>query len=79
MDCVDFIIEFESGTLSHDEIIAGFQKMIDDGTVWSLQGYYGRTAKALIEAGYCTATPAKISKEMVGMTASVVITDEEEV
>lgn len=79
MNNVDFIIEFEGGTLSHDEIVAGFQKMIDDGTVWTLQGYYGRTAQALIEAGYCTATPAKISKEMVGMTASVIILDEEEV
>jgi hypothetical protein len=53
MDKVDFIIALESGEATDEQIIENFQKMIDDGTVWQLQGFYGRTAKALINAGYC--------------------------
>lgn len=52
---VNFILDYESGEIDDDEtIIAGFQCMINDGTVWHLQGSYGRTAQQLIEAGYCT-------------------------
>jgi hypothetical protein len=54
MDHVDFIIQFEGGELTEKEVIAGFQRMIDDGTVWSLQGFYGRAARQLIDGGYCT-------------------------
>ncbi len=53
---LDFITAFEGGdALSEDEIIDGFQHLIDSGTVWQLQGSYGRTAVALIEAGHCHA------------------------
>lgn len=40
----------------HDqvEIVSAFQHLIDTGAVWSLQGWYGRTAQALIEQGFCT-------------------------
>jgi len=51
---VNFIMEYEDGQLSEEEMIAGFQEMIDDGTVWQLQGNYGRTAKRLIDGGFCT-------------------------
>jgi len=50
-DVVGFIMDYESGTLDYDEIIEGFQHLVDDGIVWSLQGSYGRMAAALIEAG----------------------------
>jgi hypothetical protein len=53
MPNIDFIIRFESGEATDEEIISEFQKMIDSGVVWSLQGFYGRTAGALIEAGHC--------------------------
>jgi hypothetical protein len=53
MDKVDFIIAYESGELDEETIIEGFQALIDDGSVWSLQGHYGRVATALIDAGYC--------------------------
>jgi len=33
--------------------VAMFQEMINDGTVWQLQGSYGRTAQALIAGGIC--------------------------
>jgi len=52
-DVVGFIIDFESGELSDDELIEGFQHLIDTGTVWQLQGFYGRTAQTLIDAGHC--------------------------
>lgn len=62
MPNVDFIIRFEQGEADEDEIIAEFQKMIDDGSVWHLQGFYGRTAAALIEQGYCTPQAAKAAR-----------------
>jgi hypothetical protein len=53
MDSVDFIMAYEGGELGQEEIIEGFQALIDSGLAWQLQGSYGRTAKALIEGGYC--------------------------
>jgi hypothetical protein len=51
------IIAFEQGELSEADTIALFQRLIDDGSVWKLQGSYGRTAMSLIEAGLCTLGP----------------------
>ena len=58
-DQVGFIIAYEGGELSDEQLIEGFQHMIDDGSVWNLQGHYGRTAAALIRAGHCTEQQAK--------------------
>lgn len=52
-DQVGFIMEYEDGALEDDQIVEGFQHLINSGTVWHLQGHYGRMAEALIEAGYC--------------------------
>ena len=52
MDRLDFIIGFEEGTLTDGDIIDGFAKMIKDGSVWSLQGMYGRMARDLIDGGF---------------------------
>ena len=43
-------------TADHDEEIEAWQHLIDTGIVWQLQGWYGRTAKRLIDEGYCTYT-----------------------
>lgn len=52
---IDLIIRFENGELNKEEVIDLFQNLIDTGMAWRLQGSYGRTAHALIEAGYCHA------------------------
>lgn len=46
-------LDFEDGNLSESEEVAFFQKIINDGTVWKLQGSYGRQAMAYLEAGLC--------------------------
>ena len=53
-DHLDFIMAWEAGEIeSEDDLVTGIQSMIDDGTVWQLQGSYGRMADRLITAGYC--------------------------
>ena len=53
-DLVGKIMAYEDGEMDQEEAVSFFQELINDGTAWTLQGHYGRTAKALIEAGYCT-------------------------
>lgn len=50
---VEDIVRYEQGYMTEEEIVAMFQSMIDSGVIWHLQGHYGRTAKNLIDAGYC--------------------------
>lgn len=52
-DRVSNIIDYECGEMSDEDTVTFFQQLIDDGTAWALQGHYGRTASALIDAGYC--------------------------
>ena len=54
-DIVDFIMEYESGESSEEDIIKNFQQMIDDGTARGLQGSYGRKAQQLINDDLCHA------------------------
>ena len=49
---IDNIIAYEQGKLDRDSTIAMFQQMVNDGSAWTLQGHYGRTAKALLDAVY---------------------------
>jgi len=51
VDVVDQIIAYEAGQLDHDDTVALFQLLVDDGTINHLQGHYGRTAMALLYAG----------------------------
>lgn len=52
MDFIDKIISYESGELTDQETVYLFAELVRDGSAWTLQGHYGRTAAALIDAGY---------------------------
>jgi len=40
---------------TEQETIEAWQHLIDTGLVWTLQGWFGRTAMSLIEQGVCSA------------------------
>jgi len=50
-DLTGAIIQYESGELSADDTRELFQYLVDTGLAWQLQGSYGRTAAALLDAG----------------------------
>lgn len=43
----------EGENATEAEQIEAWQHLIDTGLAWSLQGWFGRTATALIDAGVC--------------------------
>lgn len=51
LDLTGRIIDYESGELDDSEVIELFQDLVSSGLAWTLQGSYGRTAQALIDAG----------------------------
>lgn len=57
LDLTGQIIAYESGELNEDATVALFQGLVDTGLAWSLQGHYGRTAAAMIDAGLVRAVP----------------------
>ena len=50
-DLTSKIIAYETDALDEAATIELFQHLVDTGMAWKLQGHYGRTAAALIEAG----------------------------
>ena len=55
MNNINQILAYENGELDEAGVIELFQNLVNTGLAWSLQGSYGRTATALIEAGLVTA------------------------
>jgi len=53
MSILNRVIAYEQGELDEEGIINLFQELITSGMAWKMQGSYGRTASALIDAGYC--------------------------
>ena len=64
MDIVDKIIDYESGFLSAKNTISLFSELVKSGQAWSLQGHYGRTAEALINAGILSSTGEILKSEI---------------
>jgi len=50
-DLVAAIMAYEADELSDEKALELFQHLVDSGQAWSLQGSYGRTARALIDCG----------------------------
>ena len=55
---VEMLIAHESGELDEGSRVNLFQRLIDDGSAWRLQGSYGRAAMELIRAGRCMLGPS---------------------
>lgn len=55
MDTFDavMIAEGSQEPASEQEQIDAWQHLIDTGLAWKLQGFFGRNAQRLIEAGIC--------------------------
>jgi hypothetical protein len=51
IDMVDAIIRYETGNLPTEETVQMFAYLIKTGTVWRLQGSYGRAARQMIVDG----------------------------
>lgn len=50
-DVVGQVIAYETGELSDDDTVTLFQHLVNTGVAWQLQGHYGRTAQAMLDAG----------------------------
>ena len=51
-ELTDKIITYECGEMNEAEMLELFTELVSNGMAWTLQGHYGRTASALISAGY---------------------------
>lgn len=52
-DTCGLLMQYEEGRMNPDEQVEFFQRLIDTGLAWTLQGHYGRTAMALVQDGQC--------------------------
>lgn len=50
-DLVTQLQEYEEGKMNQQEVTELFQELVNNGMAWQLQGCYGRTAQALLDAG----------------------------
>lgn len=49
---IEDIIAYEEGELSFQDTVIMFGVLVRNGSAWTLQGSYGRMARALIDMGY---------------------------
>lgn len=65
---IDAIMAYEAGELDDDDTVALFQRLINSGLAWTLQGHYGRQATRYIEAGLCTLPGGRLpSRDPIGI------------
>jgi hypothetical protein len=50
-DTLDLMMAWEDDTLSDANTVVLFQRLVNNGQAWKLQGMYGRTASAMLAAG----------------------------
>ena len=51
---IEEFVDIPDGVDTECAIISAWQYLIDSGHAWTLQGWYGRNAQALIQEGICT-------------------------
>lgn len=57
MDTLHAVLIAEGDQISsEDDYFKAWQHLIDTGTVWNLQGWFGRTAADMISGGFCIDT-----------------------
>ena len=61
----------EGERASKEDQIKAWQYLIDNGICWKLQGWFGRTAVGLIDAGICKPKYVKLEKGGGGETTPV--------
>ena len=52
-EAISIVEGFDGMGHTHEEVIEAWQFLIDTGACWRLQGWYGRTAQALLDSGKC--------------------------
>jgi uncharacterized protein YjhX (UPF0386 family) len=62
MKMLDMMMAYENGDLDMEQTVELFQKLIDSGLIFSLQGNYMRVARDLVDAGLIDLTTADIEE-----------------
>ena len=50
---IEEFVDIPTGVDTYDANVQAWQYLIDSGHAWTLQGWYGRNAQALIQEGIC--------------------------
>jgi hypothetical protein len=61
-DPVNFLLAYDTGSLSPEHTALGFQRLIDSGDVWRLEGRYGKVARELIDRGECNTSATHLAQ-----------------
>ena len=64
-DVLQALIEWEVEGLDESPTVVLFQRLVDSGLAWQLQGAYGREAVRLIEAGLVRPATSRFEVKVV--------------